>query len=191
MADFFAQEIVDSFVPVYQRGLRDVRNRSLNPYWAGTPKSIPTDEDFEERYAEITEAADQLDNTVVMPASEWASLFPPQTGQRIFIEMLRRHGLEVSFTEDIETDDTDQLALRSAELIDLSIQQQVRGRSFSVSYIQDVLDRSSGLEGLDVVETNHFIEDEQENDAYDADRKARQRVLQMMQYLTDLLGELS
>jgi len=191
MTDFFAQEMVDAFVPVYQNGLRDVRNRSLAPYWTLTPRSLPTDEDFEERYASIQEAASESDNTTPMPVSEWASLFPPAEGQRIFIEMLLRHGLERTLVDDLETEEVDQLALRSAELVDLSIQQQVRGERFSISYIQDVLARSEGLEGLDVVETLHFIEDEQENDAYDADRKALQRISQMMQYITDLLGELS
>ncbi len=194
MVDFFAQQIVDTFVPVYQNGLRDLRNRSLAEYWADTPRSLPTTADADDRYSAIRSAATAVETTIPTTAqtrNEWLDLFPPRSGPRMFITYLTRQGLPQTYVEDLEIDTDAQLALRSPELINLSIQQQVRGRTPSVTYIQDILDRSQNLENLSVTTTNHLSDTEYPNDAFDADTGASRRVGQLTQYIVDLLGELS
>jgi len=203
MATFIAQDYADNFVDVYNRGLRDLRSTDLATYYRETPRSMVNSEDIDERYSKIVEALEEdtgeaaflfnppfPDESVPMPLNEFVDIFLPASGTNTFILMLTNQGLEVTLVDDLEEDDNDELALRNSELIDLSIDQEADGNFITPDYVNAVLERSS-LDELEIVSTFHFIEDEVQNDAFDADAKAGQRVRQLTSYIEDLLGALS
>ena len=203
MADFIAQNYADNFVDVYVRGLRDLRSSDLATYYRDTPRSQVNSSDIDERYATIVEAlADDTgeasflfdppfkDVSDPMPLNEFVDMFLPASGANTFIQMLNNQGLESTLQDDLEEDDNDELALRNAELIDLSIEQEADGNFITPDYVNAILERSS-LGELDIISTFHFKDDEVQNDAYDADEKAGVRVRQLTTYISDLLGALS
>lgn len=190
MAQFVAQQIADAFIDVYLNGLRDLRNPKLQPYYQETPRSMPSSEDAAERYAVVQEAVAFDPKAVVETASEFLGFFPINNGLQSFVTVLTRQGLEQELIDDVEVDVVDELAVRNAELIDLSIQQESRGGIISPDYMRQIL-ANSKLTGLDVESVNHFVEDEYPNDGYDADRKAAERARAMTSYITDLLGGLT
>lgn len=203
MANFIAQDYADNFVDVYVRGLRDLRSSGLSSYYAETPRSQVNSSDIDDRYATIVDAlADDTgeaaflfnppfaDKSEPMPINEFVDIFLPVSRINTFIRMLVNQGLELTLKDDLETDDNDELAIRNAELIDLSIEQEADGNFITPDYVNAVLEQSS-LNELDVVSTDHFVDDEVFNDAFDADEKAGQRVRQITSYIADLLGALS
>ena len=203
MATFIAQDYADNFVDVYIRGLRDLRSPDLAEYYVETPRSQVNSDDIDERYSSIVDAlADDEgeaaflfnppfpDQSEPMPLNEFVDIFLPASGASTFIRMLVNQGLELTLIDDLQTDENDELALRNAELIDLSIEQEADGNFITPDYVNAVLEQSS-LDELDIVSTDHFVDDEVNNDAYDADEKAGQRVRQVTTYITDLLGALS
>ena len=203
MATFIAQNFADAFVDVYVRGLRDLRSPGLAPYYAETPRSLVNSADVDERYATVVDAlADDTSEAAFlfnppfptqsgsMPLNEFVDLFLPTSGQATFIKMVNRQGLELTLQDDLEEDADEQLALRNAELSDLSIEQEADGNFITPDYINNVLEQSQ-LQELDIVSTFHFVDDEAPNDAYDADEKAGERVAQLTNYILDLIGALS
>ena len=203
MTTFIAQDYADNFVDIYTRGLRDLRSQDLSPYYVETPRSLVNKENIDPRYASIVEAlADDTgeaaflfnapfpDVSEPMTLNEFVDVFLPASGTNTFIRMLVRQGLEVTLIDDLQTDENDELALRNVELIDLSIEQEADGNVITPDYINAVLEQSS-LAELDIVSTYHFVDDETQNDAYDADEKAGERVRQVTTYIQDLLGDLS
>jgi hypothetical protein len=203
MATFIAQNFADAFVDVYVRGLRDLRSPGLAPYYVETPRSLVNSADVDERYSKVVDAlADDTseaaflfnppfpDQSGSMPLNEFVDLFLPTSGQATFIKMLNRQGLELTLQDDLEEDADDQLALRNAELSDLSIEQEADGNFITPDYINNVLEQSQ-LQELEIVSTFHFADDEAPNDAYDADEKAGERVAQLTTYIPDLIGALS
>jgi len=203
MAEFIAQQYADNFVDVYNRGLRDLRSLGLSTYYRETPRSLVNSEDIDERYSAVVSALEEdtgeasflfnppfLDVSEPITLNEFVDLFLPASGTNTFIRMLTNQGLELTLIDDLEEDSNDELALQNAELIDLSIDQEADGNFVTPDYVNAILERSS-LDELEIVSTYHFIDDESPNDAFDADEKASQRVIQLTTYVDDLLGTLS
>lgn len=160
-------------------------------------------DDVDDRYSAVVEAlADDTgeaaflfnppfsDVSEPIPLNEFVDIFLPASGTNNFIRMLTNQGLELTLIDDLEEDSNDELALQNAELIDLSIDQEADGNFITPDYVNTVLERSS-LDELEIVSTYHFVDDEVPNDAFDADEKAGQRVVQLTTYIDDLLGALS
>jgi len=186
-AEIDAYELTAEFVETYRAGLRDLRNPSLAQFYVETPRSRVSNADVAARYGAIEAAALELG---IEPVSteEFISLFLPDGAAEKFIENLGRMGINLTLLDDVIRLSSSELAFRNATTTTLVGEQVSAGRLTLQDAVENLLNEM-GIP-LGVTETVHFVDDFTENNAFDTDRKAHERLFTTFAQYVDLAVKL-